>query len=86
MSKCTSKKNAQKQMRLLRAIQFNKDFIPRKSTKNGRKQKGGADSWFEYLGITPRRTDPSVIPQNVVSGTQHTAVVEKQMDTADKHM
>jgi len=27
-SKCTTKKNAQKQMRLLRAVQFNKNFVP----------------------------------------------------------
>lgn len=32
-SKCTSKENALKQLRLLRAIQFNKDFVPRKSRK-----------------------------------------------------
>ena len=34
-SKCSSKKNAQKQMRLLRAIQYNKNFRPR--TKSGSK-------------------------------------------------
>lgn len=27
-SKCTSRKNAIKQMKLLRAIQFNKNFVP----------------------------------------------------------
>jgi len=27
-SKCSSKKNATKQMRLLRALQYNKNFIP----------------------------------------------------------
>ena len=27
-SKCTSRKNAQKQMRLLRALQYNKNFTP----------------------------------------------------------
>ena len=33
-SKCSSKKNATKQMRLLRALQYNKDFVP-----NTQKQK-----------------------------------------------
>lgn len=33
-SKCTSKKNATKQSRLLRAIMFNKNFIPNKSRKS----------------------------------------------------
>lgn len=28
-SKCSSLKNAQKQIKLLRAIEFNKDFVPR---------------------------------------------------------
>ena len=32
-SKCSSKKNAQKQMRLLRAIQYNKNFRPRPPLK-----------------------------------------------------
>jgi len=32
-SKCTSKENALKQMKLLRAIEFNKNFVPN-STKN----------------------------------------------------
>lgn len=27
-SKCTTKRNAKKQIRLLRALQFNKNFIP----------------------------------------------------------
>ena len=31
-SKCTTLKNAKKQLRLLRAIQFNKDFVPRNKT------------------------------------------------------
>jgi hypothetical protein len=30
-SKCSSKKNAQSQLRLLRAIEYNKDFVPRSS-------------------------------------------------------
>ena len=32
-SKCTSKQNAMKQSRLLRAIMFNKDFIPNKTRR-----------------------------------------------------
>lgn len=31
-SKCTSYMNANKQLRLLRALQFNKNFIPRNKT------------------------------------------------------
>jgi hypothetical protein len=82
MAKCASKKNAMKQLRLLRAIQYNKSFVPRKSAKKGRLQKGGERTWFEYLGITPRRPESSVLPQNVVPGTQPTAVVGKQMVSA----
>jgi len=40
-SKCTSKKKAQKQIRLLRALQYNKDFKPndrRKTSKGGSKK------------------------------------------------
>jgi len=33
-SKCSTLKNAKKQLRLLRAIQYGKNFIPRKSIKN----------------------------------------------------
>lgn len=33
-SKCTSLKNAQAQLRLLRAIEYGKNFVPRKSVKN----------------------------------------------------
>jgi hypothetical protein len=35
-SKCTSKQNATKQLRLLRAIEYNKKFVPytRKNRKN----------------------------------------------------
>lgn len=29
-SKCSSKKNVTKQLRLLRAIEYNKNFVPRK--------------------------------------------------------
>lgn len=30
-AKCTTKENANKQLRLLRAIQYNKNFVPRKN-------------------------------------------------------
>ena len=33
-AKCTSLKNAESQLRLLRAIEFGKNFVPRKSMKN----------------------------------------------------
>ncbi len=33
-AKCTSLKNAQSQLRLLRAIEYGKNFVPRKSIKN----------------------------------------------------
>lgn len=32
-AKCTSLKNAQSQLRLLRAIEYGKNFVPRKSMK-----------------------------------------------------
>jgi hypothetical protein len=32
-SKCTTLTNARKQLRLLRALQFNKNFVPRKNNK-----------------------------------------------------
>ena len=35
-SKCTTLKNAKKQLRLLRAIQYNKDFVPRNQTRRNR--------------------------------------------------
>jgi hypothetical protein len=39
-SKCTTKKNALSQMRLLKAIQFNKDFVPRSvSSRKTRKNR-----------------------------------------------
>jgi len=39
-------------LRLLRAIQNNKNFVPRKSAKKGRMQKGGR-TWMQYfLGHT----------------------------------
>jgi hypothetical protein len=33
-AKCTTKENAKKQMKLLRAIQFNKNFKPNRTQKN----------------------------------------------------
>ena len=38
-AKCTSKENAAKQMRLLRALQFNKKFIPNSSKNKTKKIK-----------------------------------------------
>lgn len=38
-SKCTTKENAIKQMRLLRALQFNKSFKPMSQMKGGTKRK-----------------------------------------------
>ena len=41
-SKCSTKKNANKQIRLLRALQYNKDFMPRsqqRRTKTNRTRK-----------------------------------------------
>lgn len=35
-AKCTSKKNAIRQMRLLRAIENNKDFVPNRKTMKKR--------------------------------------------------
>ena len=35
-SKCTTKANAQKQLRLLNAIHFNKNFVPNKRTRRTR--------------------------------------------------
>lgn len=35
-SKCTSRENAEKQIKLLRAIEYNKDFVPRKATMSRR--------------------------------------------------
>jgi hypothetical protein len=32
-SKCTTQEQAKKQLRLLRAIQYNKDFVPRRRTR-----------------------------------------------------
>jgi hypothetical protein len=36
-AKCTSKANAMKQMKLLRALQFNKNFKPNSKTRKNRK-------------------------------------------------
>lgn len=33
-SKCTSRENAEKQLKLLRAIEYNKNFVPRKAVKS----------------------------------------------------
>ena len=33
-SKCSTKNNAFKQLRLLRALQYNKDFVPNRTRKN----------------------------------------------------
>jgi hypothetical protein len=38
-SKCTSKEKAQKQIKLLNAIKYNKDFVPRKAPTRGKKNK-----------------------------------------------
>jgi hypothetical protein len=38
-SKCTTKKKAMKQSRLLRAIMFNKDFVPNTTRKRNIKLK-----------------------------------------------
>lgn len=35
-SKCTTLKNAKKQLRLLRAIQYNRNFVPRNITRKKR--------------------------------------------------
>lgn len=62
MAKCASKKNAEKQLRLLRAIQNNKNFVPRKSAKKGRMQKGGAESWAAFFGFGAKKEEVSVVP------------------------
>lgn len=38
-SKCTTRKNAKKQMKLLRALQFNKNFVPNSRTKKNATRK-----------------------------------------------
>jgi len=38
MSKCSSKANAKKQLRLLAAIQYNKDFVPGLSRRTSKKR------------------------------------------------
>jgi len=50
MAKCASKKNAMKQLRLLRAIQNNKNFVPRKLINRRRTQKGGFLGWMFNWG------------------------------------
>ena len=39
-SKCTTKENANRQSRLLRAIMFNKDFIPNRGRRTRRVRRG----------------------------------------------
>ena len=39
MAKCSTKKNATKQLRLLRAIIYNKDFVPNASATATKKNK-----------------------------------------------
>jgi hypothetical protein len=63
MAKCASKKNATKQLRLLRAIQNNKNFVPRKSAKKRQMKKGGAGSWAEFFGFSAKREEGNgVVP------------------------
>jgi len=38
-SKCTTRKNAKNQMKLLRAIQFNKNFVPNSKTRKQQTRK-----------------------------------------------
>ena len=38
-ARCTSKKRAQKQVRLLRALEYNRKFVPRNSMNKTRKMK-----------------------------------------------
>jgi hypothetical protein len=38
-AKCTTKENAARQLRLLRALEFNKNFIPNKSRGGSRKTR-----------------------------------------------
>ena len=40
-SKCTSKNKAEKQLRLLRALQYNKTFVPYSKQKPVRLSRGG---------------------------------------------
>lgn len=49
-SRCASKDNAEKQMKLLRAIEFNKDFVPRAAMKKmgGNKSKSKSKKNFTY--------------------------------------
>jgi hypothetical protein len=43
-SKCTTKDKANKQSRLLRAIMFNKDFVPNNNRLGGRTRRLGTHS------------------------------------------
>jgi len=60
-------------MRLLRAIQFNKSFVPRKSTKKGQKQKGGFFGLGAMLGFGTKKQAESTVPlSNTVPGSTTT--------------
>ncbi len=39
MSKCATLENAKKQLKLLRAIEYNRDFVPRNSRKTRKTRK-----------------------------------------------
>jgi hypothetical protein len=69
MAKCASKKNAEKQLRLLRAIQNNKNFVPRKSAKKGRMQKGGAESWAAFFGFGSKKEEGAPVVPSTTSGS-----------------
>jgi len=82
MAKCASKKNAEKQLRLLRAIQNNKNFVPRKSAKKGRMQKGGAESWAAFFGFGAKKEENQntvVAPVNNTSVPTNTTVGPSSM-------
>jgi hypothetical protein len=63
-----------KQLRLLRAIQNNKNFVPRKSINRRRTQKGGFLGWMfnwskkEEEGKNPGQ-QPNTMGQNQPHGT-----------------
>ena len=60
-SKCSTEANALKQMRLLRAIENNKKFVPIRSTNRRRTQKGGR-TWVQYFqGYPNDKKQESVI-------------------------
>lgn len=55
-SKCTTKENAIKQLRLLRAIQFNKDFIPRKNVTKKKMVSLNKTKKFAVLNVKNKST------------------------------